>query len=133
MRTLRLNTSGFSLLVAIGTIAVLLVIVSSLAVLYIRETKLSRYLYDDLIASSNAEGMYEYAMLKIRNHRDGFEDSVSKSEPDGALLAPSLQRSQGLQGEYFIEGASTGSTFTLSGGDHLIIPLFASSEVKLDG
>ena len=116
---------------AIGTIAVLLILVSSLAMIYIRETKLSRYSYDDLIASTNAEGMFEYAMLKVRNHRDGFQDSVDSNSVDGKILATVLPRSTGLQSEYTMTGSSTDTIFTVIPGQHLILPLFASDETLL--
>ena len=40
---------------AIGTIGVLLIIVASLAISYIRESKLSRYSYDEVLSSTVAE------------------------------------------------------------------------------
>ncbi len=62
---------------AIGIIAILMILVSGLAMTYLREMKLSRLSYDEVIASANAEGVFEYAMLKVRNHRDGFQDSMT--------------------------------------------------------
>jgi hypothetical protein len=55
---------------ALGTIAVLLLIVTGLASTYMREMKLSRASYDEVVALGTAEGMFEYAMLKVRNHRE---------------------------------------------------------------
>jgi hypothetical protein len=40
---------------ALGTIGVLLIIVTSLATMYLRELHLSRASYDEIIASSSAE------------------------------------------------------------------------------
>lgn len=127
------NTSGFSLIMAIGTVAFLLVIVTSLSILYLRESRLSRYTYDDILASSNAEGMFEYAMLKAKNHREWFEDIVKKNEPDGNLLQPTLDRSKNLQWEYSIVAASSGYTFDVPVQEHLIVPLFVSNEALLGG
>lgn len=112
---------------AIGTIAVLLVIVVSLAITYIRESKLSRYSYDEVIASVAAEGKFEYGMLKARNHRDGFDDAVSPTEPDGHILDLSTPRSSWLNTEYVSTASSKDTTFSLSGSEHLIIPLFVAS------
>jgi len=123
--------SWFSILMAIGTIGVLLILVSSLAVSYIRESKLSRYSYDAVIASTAAEGTFEYAMLKIRNHRDGFQDAMTRADPDNTILGLSTPRSAGLYTEYNIVASSTGTTFTLSGSEHLIIPLFAATGTLL--
>ncbi|MBC7503720.1 hypothetical protein H7169_02015 [Candidatus Gracilibacteria bacterium] len=121
------SRSGFSILMAIGTIGVLLIIVTSLAISYIRESKLSRYSYDEVLSSTAAEGEFEYAMLKVKNHRDGFQDATSSGELDGNLLDLTTPRSSGLRTEYNILASSTDELFTLSGGQHLIIPLFAST------
>jgi hypothetical protein len=100
---------------AIGTIGVLLIIVTSLSLSYIRESKLSRYSYDGVITDAVAEGQFEYAMLKIRNHRDGFQDSVTTADADSGILLLSTPRSQGLHSEYGISASSTGQTFSLPG------------------
>ncbi len=122
-----MNSSGFSILIAIGTIWVLLILVTSLAISYIRESRLSRYSYDEIIVSAAAEWQFEYAMLKIKNHRDGFQDTTFSGELDGNILNLSTLRSARLRSEYQISAASTDTNFTLSGGQHLIIPLFADS------
>lgn len=113
---------------AIGTIWVLLIIVSSLTITYIRESKLSRFSYNEVLVGAAAEWAFEYGMLKISNHKDGFEDMVSPGEPDGQLLDLSTPRSKWLQTEYSIEASSTDKIFPLSGAEHLIIPLFTSDE-----
>lgn len=127
------NTSWFSILMAIGTIWVLLIIVSSLAITYIRESKLSRFSYNEVLVGAAAEWAFEYGMLKVSNHRDWFEDIVSPIEPDGQLLDLSTPRSKWLQTEYNIEASSTDKIFPLSGADHLIIPLFVSSDGFITG
>jgi hypothetical protein len=105
--------------------------VTSLAISYIRESRLSRYSYDEVITSTAAEGEFEYAMLKIRNHRDGFDDATFSGELDGNILDLSTPRSRGLHSQYQISAASTGTTFTLSGSQHLIVPLFAATGTLL--
>lgn len=67
---------------ALGITAVLMIVVSGLAAMYMREFKLSRLSYDEIISSASAEGMFEYGMLKIKNHADGFQDSVDSSIGD---------------------------------------------------
>lgn len=49
------TSRGFSILMAIGTIGVLLIVITGLATTYIREMKLSRTTYDEVIAYANAE------------------------------------------------------------------------------
>ncbi len=122
------NTSGFSILMAIWVIWVLLIIVTSLAMTYIREWKLSRFSYNEVLVQTATEWMFEYGMLKMANHRDGFQDIVTKVEPDGKLLGLSIPRSSWLDSEYNIVSSSTGKIFSLSGSEHLIIPLFVSNE-----
>jgi len=112
----------------LGTIGVLLILVVGLASTYIREMKLSRTSYDEVLAYANAEGMFEYAMLKVRNHREGFADSVSRSEIDGDILTPITDRSRGMESSYEITANSIDETFPLTQNSHLIIPLFVSDE-----
>lgn len=127
---------GFSLLMALGITAVLLIMVVGLALVYMRELKLSRLSYDEVLSSASAEGLFEYGMLKVRNHADGFQDSVRAGsgedfDADGKMFALSELRSAGMSMEYSIEANSTGATFTLSGGEHLIIPLFVDTGEKI--
>jgi Tfp pilus assembly protein PilX len=88
------HQKGFSTLMALGTIGILLIIVTGLATTYIREMRLSRTSYDEVLAYANAEGMFEYAMLKIRNHREGFSDSVTYTELDSKMLIPTTERAK---------------------------------------
>ncbi len=55
MKTKIINSSGFSILMALGVTGVLLIIVASLALTYIRESRLSRYSYDEVLASTAGE------------------------------------------------------------------------------
>jgi Tfp pilus assembly protein PilX len=117
---------GFSTLMALGTISVLLILVTGLATTYMRELRLSRATYDEILSSAGAEGMFEYAMLKVRNHRDGFSDSVSLADVDGTILTPTTDRSKNLKSGYTIVASSTGSDFSVAPDSHLIIPLFSA-------
>lgn len=67
---------------ALGITAILMIVVTGLSVMYMREFKLSRLSYDEVLSSGSSEGMFEYGMLKIRNHADGFEDTVDSSVQD---------------------------------------------------
>jgi hypothetical protein len=112
---------------AIGTIAVLLIIVVGLASTYIREMRLARTSYDEVLAYANAEGMFEYAMLKVRNHREGFADIVTNSELDGKILVPTTERSKGMQSSYTIVASRREYSGSLAPENHLILPLFSST------
>ncbi len=56
--------------------------------------KLSRLEYDNIFTYSQAEGAFEYAMLKVKNHQDGFQDSMNSSDPDGKIFTGSTARTQ---------------------------------------
>jgi Tfp pilus assembly protein PilX len=75
-----MNNKGFSIIIAMGTIGVLLIIVVGLASTYLRELRLTRSSYDDIVAYASAEGMFEYGMLKVHNHREGFQDQVNTTD-----------------------------------------------------
>lgn len=118
---------------ALGTIAILLIIVTGLTSTYIREMKLSRTSYDEVIAYANAEGMFEYAMLKVRNHREGFADIVTNSDDDGKILIPTTDRSKWLESSYSIDAQSDNEQLLLDPNNHLILPLFTAPGTPLSG
>ncbi len=113
---------------ALGTISVLLIMVTGLATTYTRELKLSRSVYDEIIASAGAEWMFEYAMLKIRNHREGFADKITENDGDASILSTLSDRSKNLKSTYTILANSSDSTFPLQTSEHLIVPLFTARE-----
>jgi hypothetical protein len=55
LRILSSSHKGFSILLALGSIGVLLIIVTSLASIYMNEMKLSRMQYNNIIAYAQAE------------------------------------------------------------------------------
>lgn len=118
---------------ALGTIGILLIIVVGLASVYIRELKLSRTSYNDIIANAGAEWIFEYGMLKVRNHREGFTDSVTSFDPDGTMFSLSSSRSIGLKTSYTVRASSSDETFALAPNEHLIVPLFIANESTISG
>lgn len=121
------SQKGFSILIALWTIGVLLIIMTSLASIYINELKLSRFQYNDIISYAQADGAFEYAMLKVKNHREGFQDSMKNTDPDGKMFIGTTPRTLGTQVQYQITSQSKNETFTLSGSSHLILPLFVGT------
>ncbi len=96
--------------------------------MYAREFKLSRLSYDEILAQASAEWMFEYGMLKIRNHADGFQDAVDSSIPDHdtemfKLLTP---RSKWLEMKYEIESQTGSYTTDIKQNEFLVIPLFVA-------
>ncbi len=125
------SRKGFSILVALGTTWVLLVIVLGIASVYLSEMKLSRLHYDNILTYAQAEWSFEYAMLKIANHREGFSDSVINTDLDGKMLIGSTERTKNIETKYTIEAQSSSGTFSLASKGHLILPLFIGDGVTL--
>lgn len=129
METKIKNTNwGFSTLMALATISILLIIVTGVATVFINEMKLSRTIYDDFITSVWAEWIFEYGMLKVRNHASWFQDSIHNSDPDGEMFRLHTLRSENLAWWYTIISTSTGKIFDVGQNEHLIIPLYSSKE-----
>ena len=123
----------FSILVALGTIGILLIIATSLANIYINELKLSRLQYNSILAYGQADGVFEYAMLKIKNHREWFQDTMGEGDVDGYMLAWVTPRTSTIESNYQIVSQASSGTFSLSGSSHLIIPLFVGTGVPING
>lgn len=127
------SSAWFSTLMALGTIGILLIIVTGLATLYINEMQLSRISYDEIIAANASEWAFEYGMLKVRNHREWFQDSVDEMEPDGAIFHLTTEKSRNMKTSYSIKSNSSDSTFPLEQNEHIIIPLFSAKESLIQG
>lgn len=125
---------GFSVLMAMGIITILMIMVTGVAMTYLREFRLSRFSYDEVIASAAAEGAFEYAMLKIHNHESGFADSA-KSDSDEDMqkfFKFSTPRSKEMVTEYEVEANSGSTSFTIQSKSSLVIPLFVDQGEKID-
>jgi hypothetical protein len=92
--------------------------------IFLGELKLSRYQYDSIIATEQAEGAFEYAMLKVANHRDGFEDQMTVTDLDQAIFAGSTPRTINNTITYTLHAQTGAYSETLAPGDYLIFPLF---------
>jgi hypothetical protein len=114
----------FSIIIALGSIGVLMIIVVGMVQVFLTEMKLSRYQYDSIISTEQAEWAFEYAMLKVANHRDGFQDSLTDSDPDQTLFHGSTPRTEKNTIHYTIEAQSKHYEKTLTPDEYLIFPLF---------
>lgn len=71
-------------------------------------------------------------MLKMRNHADGFADSMTGADIDGVLLTLNTPRTANLTAGYTIESHATQHTFSgIAPGEHLIVPLFVGTDELL--
>ena len=109
---------------ALGSIGVLMIIVVGMASVFLREMRLSRLQYDSILSSTQAEGVFEYAMLKVRNHRDGFADTMNVSSPDAIIFSWASPRTDKVELSYIIESQSAKKVFSWWLDQYIIIPLF---------
>ncbi len=113
---------------ALGTTGVLLVIAVGLANVFLSEMRINKMVYDGILAYSTAESTFEYAMLKAKNHREGFQDQLTASDIDSNLLSGTTPRTQNVKMTYDMKASSNNASFTLSGGEYLILPLFVGND-----
>ncbi len=116
---------GFSVLMALGSTGVLLIIVIGIASVFISEMRLSRLQYDSILSSTQAEWAFEYAMLKVKNHRDGFADMMNGSTPDALIFSGASPRTDKVEIQYKIESQGTEIVFSGGNDSYTIFPLFA--------
>lgn len=73
--------------------------------------------------------MFEYGMIKIRNHADGFADSVvlsndsTKTDKDAEMFKLKTPRSAGMEMDYKIVANSSDTEFSIGSQETLVIPL----------
>ena len=115
---------GFSILMALWSTGVLLIIVVGMANVFLSEMRLSRLQYDSILSATQAEWAFEYAMLKIKNHRDGFADTMNKSSPDALIFSGASPRTDKVEIQYTIETQSTNIVFSGWNDNYTIFPLF---------
>lgn len=70
-------------------------------------------------------------MLKVANHRDGFEDTMTQVDLDQILFSGSTSRSQNNTVTYTILAQTGSFTRTVNQDDYLIFPLFTGNGEKI--
>lgn len=113
---------------ALGTTGVLLVLAVGLANVFLSEMRINKMVYDGILAYSTAESTFEYAMLKVKNHREGFEDRLTATDIDSNLLSGNSPRTKDIKMTYEMSAQSVSRSFILSGGEYLILPLFVGQD-----
>ena len=126
-----ISQEGFSTLLSIFVIWFLLIISTGVLNMYMTEMKINRSLYNGITTYAWAEWSLEYALLKSKNHRDGFWDAVSDIEPDSNLLSGYTRRINGLRLNYTFQNHSNNFSGTIQAGEHLIFPLFIGTGTVL--
>lgn len=121
---------------ALGITAILMIVVTGLAVMYMKELKISRLSYDEVLAQTSAEGVFEYGMLKIRNHADGFQDSMflkkdGSGDVDAKMFALKTERSKGLEVGYEMMTQTGSFKAELKPYGFLVLPLGVGDDDRL--
>jgi hypothetical protein len=71
------NQQGFSTILALLLTGFLLTLSAGVLFLFLSESRTNQSLFNGIGAYYAADGASEYALLKIKNHREGFEDGIS--------------------------------------------------------
>lgn len=116
---------GFSIIMALGSIGVLMIIVVGMASVFLTDMRLSRLQYDAILSSTQAEWAFEYAMLKIRNHANGFADEMKSSSPDARIFSWETSRTDKVAVSYSIVSNAKKYVFSWGLDSYSIIPLFS--------
>lgn len=95
---------------------------------FLTEMRLSRYQYDYILANEQVEWAFEYAMLKVGNHRDGFQDEVTESDLDQILFSWATDRTTNNKITYHIYAQTWNLRESILPGDYLIFPLFSGND-----
>ena len=95
-----------------------------MASVFLSEMRLSRLQYDSILSSTQAEGAFEYAMLKVANHREGFQDTMTSTSPDALIWSGSTPRTDKVKISYSIKAQSSDTSFSGGNDSNIIIPLF---------
>lgn len=104
-----------------------MIIMVGVVQVFITEQKTSRLYYDSIVATAQADGAFEYALLKIANHRDGFQDSLRESDPDQILWSGSTARTNKNTVNYEIRAQTLSWDITLAPNEIGIFPLFVGA------
>lgn len=70
------SQAGFSTILALLLTGFLLTLSAGVLFLFLSESRTNQALFNGIGAYYAADGASEYALLKIKNHREGFEDSL---------------------------------------------------------
>lgn len=131
------NKSGFSVIVAILITAFLTVLSSGILILVLQENNNSSIVYNTISTYAWAEWALEYALLKVKNHRDGFQDKIvsstwSDADRDSKLISLSWSASKkDVLLEYEMIANWTSYTWTIGSWAYEIIPLFFDSGTSM--
>lgn len=120
------NNKWFSIILALLITAFLIILSSWILTLVVHETKNTRLVYNAISTQAWIEWVTEYALLKIKNHKEWFADKVTENDFESKLLAKDVDNiwlnEQKI--EYEIFNYDFSYTWTIKKWEVEIIPLF---------
>lgn len=126
---MRLSRSGYSTIIAMLMTAFLVALSAGVLSVMVQSAGVSRAVLHGTEASVAAESALEYALLKIRNHRAGFEDAIASDDRERQLVAvPTADIPAGML--YDIDASGTSYTGTLAPGEFAVFSLFVDPGVS---
>lgn len=118
----------FTTIIAVIITAVLIMSTLWILELYISEGKINKVVYNSIASYAWAEWSLEYAMLKLKNHKEWFEDKIDENDFDSWLLKQAnLVKNKNQTIFYEIENYSKSYAWTIWSYKFEIIPLFFDS------
>jgi len=103
------------MILAITVVAFLVVVATGIFDLYLREYKTNTSYLRGVANHIGAEGTLEYALLKIKNHREGFQDAIPENTiAENNLLASGKNRADDMKISYQMNNAGTSYSGVLS-------------------
>lgn len=121
------NKKWFSTIVSILLTAFLIVLSSGVLFLVLRETSITRTAFNTISTYAWSEWALEYALLKIKNHSDWFQDKINKDDDDSKILANNsskINKNKDALISYEMFNFSKDYTSTILPQEFEIIPLF---------
>lgn len=116
------DTGGFSTILALLLTGFLVTLTAGILFLFLSENRINQSLFSGTAAYHASEGALEYALLKIKNHREGFSDSLWLKQSEWAVLENSTARDAKIGYEIIATGTAYSGTLTPDSFE--IIPLF---------
>lgn len=127
---------GFSTVVALLMMAFITALTLGVLSITLREGRINQTFYRSILATAGAESALEYAQLKIKNHSEGFEDTIAKTNRESGILAtiPSTPiYGQEVTITYDMERSGTDFSGSIAPGGSLIVPLFFDAGTIIGG
>jgi hypothetical protein len=116
------NNGGFSTILALLLTGFLVTLTAGILFLFLSENRINLSLFSGTAAYHASEGAMEYALLKIKNHREGFSDGLSVKADEAKAMENNTPRAARIGYEII----STGTSYSgvLAPESFEIVPLF---------